>query len=154
MKFSGRHDIEAPIDRVFAVLSDFDAHERSALRRGVQVNRIDMMTSPVPGMTWAAKVRFRGRIRDITVSLARFDPPEVIYYDVEGSGLLGQFTVDLVALSKARTRLIAALDVRPMSMSGRLINLSPEVRRCWVDGVVTSVRSRDLVIPQREKARC
>ena len=121
MKFSGRHDIEAPIDRVFAALSDFDAHERSALRRGVQVNRIDMMTSPVPGMTWAAKVRFRGRIRDITVSLARFDPPEVIYYDVEGSGLLGQFTVDLVALSKARTRLIAALDVRPMSMSGRLI---------------------------------
>ncbi len=120
MKFSGRHDIEAPIGAVFAAVSDFDAHERGALRRGVRVDRMDILASPGPGMIWAAKVRFRDRIRNITVSLARFDPPEVIHYDVEGSGLLGQFTVDLVALSKARTRLIVALDVRPFSLSGRL----------------------------------
>ncbi len=34
MKFSTRKDIDAPIDHVFASVSDFQVYERAAMRRG------------------------------------------------------------------------------------------------------------------------
>ena len=41
MKFSTREDIEAPVDHVFAEVSDFAGFERRALRHGADITRLD-----------------------------------------------------------------------------------------------------------------
>ena len=54
MKFSTKEDIEAPLDHVFARLTDFDGLERSALRRGAEVTRVDTQAKAAGGSIWDA----------------------------------------------------------------------------------------------------
>ncbi len=121
MKFSGREDISAPVGDVFARLTDFKAHENAVMRRGVQVQRIDGLETPGPGMTWAAKVKFRGKVRSLQLVLDELCPNELAAYQLEGSGLSGTFDLDLLSLSKRRTRLAVALEIRPKNLTGRLL---------------------------------
>ena len=121
MKFSGREDILAPSEAVFRQLTDFDTHERAAMRRGVQVRRLDGLTETGVGMTWSTKVRFRGRARHMTVELTDFVEDEILVYRLEGSGLAGTFTLDLLALSPRKTRVGVALDFKPKNLTGRLL---------------------------------
>ena len=121
MKFSAREDIDAPISEVFAIIADFDGHERAAMRRGVRVERLDSLTTDGPGAVWEAEVGFRGRMRDITVELASYEPPEIVTYVFESSGVRGSFALELVAMSAKRTRMAVALDMRPQNFSGRLL---------------------------------
>ncbi|HCI07161.1 MAG TPA: hypothetical protein DE314_07355, partial [Sulfitobacter sp.] len=62
MKFSTREDVEVPIDQAFALICDFDAYERSAMRRGAEVRRVDDLSKPGVGMKWAASFKMRGKI--------------------------------------------------------------------------------------------
>ena len=50
MKFSTREDVEVPIDQTFGIICDFDAYERSAMRRGAEVLRTDNLSRPGVGM--------------------------------------------------------------------------------------------------------
>ena len=78
MKFSTREDAEVPIDQAFALICDFDAYERSAMRRGAEVRRMDDMTKPGVGMKWAASFKVRGKKRDLEMEMIRFERPNEI----------------------------------------------------------------------------
>lgn len=121
MKFSAREDIGAPADAVFSRLTDFDAHERAIMRRGVSVERLDTLTVPGPGMVWSGEVDFRNKRRRVEIELADLVPDELVAYRVDGSGLHGSFMIELLALSARRTRLSVALDLRPQSLGGRVL---------------------------------
>ena len=121
MKFSGREDIEVSADRMFAKLTDFSAHERAVIRRGAKVERTDTLDQPGQGMSWLAKVKFRGRQRKIEVVLTDLKQDEYIRYEIEGSGVSGVLELDLLALSPRKTRLAVALDLKPKNLSGRLL---------------------------------
>lgn len=120
MKFSTREDISAPIEAVFAELSDFDAFERAILRRGAEVRRRDELTEAGPGMAWHSRFPFRGRPRDLTAELTRFEAPELIEIASKTSGLDGLMKLELVQLSPRQTRLALELDIRPQTISARL----------------------------------
>ncbi|MFZ5965311.1 SRPBCC family protein [Thalassococcus sp. BH17M4-6] len=121
MEFTTKEDIEAPVDRVFAALSDFDAIERSVLRRGVDVRRIDQLQGPCEGMHWKAAFRFRGKMRDADVTLTRYDPPNSMEFNTLSGGLETRTVVDCVALSRSRTRVSLVATLQPKTLSARLL---------------------------------
>jgi len=121
MKFSTREDIAAPMEQVFAAISDFDGFERAIMRRGVEVRRTDSMSAPAPGMTWASRFPFRGKPRDLTAVMTRYEKPEVIEVTSTSTGMGGLMKVELVALSPRQTRLQVELDIKPNTLSARLL---------------------------------
>ncbi|QYX56402.1 SRPBCC family protein [Roseovarius sp. SCSIO 43702] len=129
MKFSSKDDIEAPIEFVFAQVSDFAGLERSALRRGAEVQRVDTRSSIDVGMTWKASFQFRGKTRRTTIELVEYDPPTAMAFVSQSKALEGRLDVELVALSRTRTRLVLTIDLTPRNLSARLLVQSLKLAR-------------------------
>ncbi len=121
MKFSTRQDIEAPIDYVFDRAADFDAHIRQAMRRGIEVERIDTLQHVAPGMRWSVRFGFRGKPRQMHGELVHFDAPDRFVIQSFSNGIEVEFVADLVPLSASRTRLIAGLELLPKTLPSRLL---------------------------------
>jgi len=121
MKFSSNEDVEAPIETVFGMYSDFDMFERAALRRGAEIVRTDKLKAPGAGMAWKASFKFRGRPRLVTGEIVTYDPPEGYVIEAISPNLIGVMSVDLVPLSRNRTRVSLALEIKPKSLTGRLM---------------------------------
>ncbi|QFT64521.1 Polyketide cyclase / dehydrase and lipid transport [Roseivivax halotolerans] len=133
MQFSHKEDIEAPLDEVFAALSDFDTIERSILRRGVEVARTDRLAGPCAGMTWRATFSFRGKSRDAEVVLSRFEPPTLMVFDSVSGGLETRTIVECVALSRSRTRVGIDTTLTAKTLSARLILQSMKLAKGRID---------------------
>ena len=129
MKFSTKEDLEIPIDDVFEMLSDFDGFERAILRYGAEVSRTDKLGSVGVGMAWKARASVRGKKRDFVVILAEYDRPDQMRFDLTSKNMIGSFLVELVAMSRARTRMRVELDIRPQTLSARLLMQSAKLAR-------------------------
>jgi hypothetical protein len=129
MKFSAKEDLEAPIEQVFALVSDFAALERAALRRGAEVQRTDSLRKPGVGMSWTAAFMARGRQRKLEIVTTVFEPPHSMVFDSVAQGLHSEMRVELVALSPGRTRLNVDLELKPKSISARLLVQSLKLGR-------------------------
>lgn len=121
MKISSREDIEAPIDFVFAQVSDFPALERSAMRRGAEITRADALETPGPGMAWETRFDFRGKRRQVKLELISYDAPNGMRFSATSPLILGDIRVDLVALSRGRTRMNIEVEIQPRTLSARLL---------------------------------
>ena len=121
MKFSSREDIEAPIQDVFDFLCDFNSFERQAMRRGAVVQRVDKLRDPGLGMTWDVSFNLRGKKRDVRLTMRDFAPPTNIGLAAKSQGIDGSFVIELIALSRTRTRMSIALELKPMNLSARLL---------------------------------
>ncbi len=121
MKFSTNEDIEAPIDAVFDMFCDFESFERSAMRRGAEVQRVDNMAVPGVGMTWRAAFEMRGKPRQIELEMVTFDRPHEIVLESTSPGMLGTTGFEMIALSRNRTRVKVELEIKPLNLSARLL---------------------------------
>ena len=121
MKFSTREDIDAPIEHVFAGVSDFQSFERAAMRRVTQVKRIDNKDIRGPGMAWQADFEFRGKKRSLEVVLEDFEEPTNLEFLGTSGGMSGSCEIELIALSPSKTRMRMALDLKPQTLSARLL---------------------------------
>jgi len=150
MKFSSKEDIEAPIEAVFRAVSNFSTIERSALRRGARVQRVDRKTHPTTSIAWDVGFSFRGKKRDMLIELTEFDEPNRLLAQSLSGGLEGEVTVDLVALSKNRTRMAIDVEVKPKTLSARLMVQSMRLAkgrltkryRLKVAGFATNIEDR------------
>jgi hypothetical protein len=129
MHFSAKEDIEAPIEVVFAQVTDFEALERAALRRGAEVQRTDSLRKAGVGMGWSASFMARGRKRQLEIRLMEFDPPHALLFDSVAQGLETELKIELLALSRGRTRLSIKLDLKPRTISARLLVQSLKLAR-------------------------
>ena len=121
MQFTSKEDIEAPIEQVFAMLSEFESFERSAIRRGIEVIRTDQNTAPAAGYAWNARFKMRGKMRDLNLNLVSYEHPTVMRFESDSHGLAGVMVLDLMALSPKRTRMAVSLELNPKTLSARLL---------------------------------
>ncbi|WP_322867600.1 SRPBCC family protein [Aquicoccus sp. G2-2] len=129
MKFKTREDIAAPIDYVFGAISDFEGFERQALRRGAEVARLDELEEPGEGMGWHIAFPFRGKRREMDVELVDYSPSTRMLLDSRMPGMNGEMSVELMALSKGRTRLELVIEFRPETLAARLLVQSIKLAR-------------------------
>ena len=129
MKFSTKEDLEVPIDTVFEMLSDFEGFERAAMRHGAEIARLDPAAPVGVGLAWRVKAAIRGRQRKFLVHLSEFERPSQMAFEAESDAMKGLFLVELVALSRNRTRMRMALDVRPQTLAARLMMQSAKLAR-------------------------
>lgn len=132
MKIATREDIAAPIEVVFAQLADFDGYERAALRRGAEVTRTDELSVPGVGMTWSAVFDYRGKERKARIELTDYDPPNAMILAVHSAGADIVVVIDLVAMSKSRTRMNLSVDTRPRSLPAKVFVQSLKLARSSV----------------------
>ena len=128
MRFNAREDIEAPIDVVFARVTEFDQFERQALRRGATVKRLNS-GAVEPGTAWDIAFTYRGKERRLRATLAQLDPPNFLQIDSKTSGILGVTTVELVPLSPRQTRLALSINLSAKTIPSRLMLQSLKLAR-------------------------
>ncbi len=129
MKFVEREDIEAPIEYVFSQISDFPALERSAMRRGAEVQRVDNLGQNGIGMAWDTSFMLRGKRRDMHLEMTDYDEPNCLAVESNSANLAGYMMIDLVALSRRRTRLTVEVSVKPKTLTARLLLQSLKLAR-------------------------
>ena len=121
MKFSTREDIEAPIEDTFVMLTDHEMFERQAIRRGADVQRTDSLSSSGAGMAGDGAFTMRGRWRQAASLMVKFDRPNEFTIAFVSGGMQGTFTADCMSLSRNRTRVQIALELKPQNLSARLL---------------------------------
>lgn len=131
MELTAREDIEAPQERVFAAMADFDLIERQAMRRGAEVTRVS--EGPGKGMAWKVSFRFRGRPREADITLTEYDAPDRMVFHSRSGGLETEFAMDVVALSPNRTRINVTSVLVPKTLSARLLVQSLKLAKGGLD---------------------
>ncbi|MFZ3580619.1 SRPBCC family protein [Loktanella sp. DJP18] len=121
MKFSSREDIEAPIEKVYARVTDFAGFERQMLRRGADVRRVDPGQPVKAGSAWDVAFTFRSRDRRVRATVTRLAAPTDVVIDMAANGLDGVTTIEVLALSPQRTRLSVTVELSARSLSARLL---------------------------------
>lgn len=129
MRFTSKEDIEAPIEHVFAQVTDFQSFERAALRRGAEIRCNREPARPGVGLRWHARFLLRGKQRDVDTEVTTFDPPNCLAVAAHSTAFAGQLGIDLVALSRGRTRMTVDLVVKPQTLSARLLVQSLKLAR-------------------------
>lgn len=133
MELTAREDIEAPLDRVFAEITDFEGIERQVLRRGIAVQRTNDTGEAAQGMAWQAGFKFRGKTRTADIEIADFNAPEQMVFQSVSGGLEARTIVDLVALSRSRTRIGVSTDFSAKTLSARLLLQSLKLAKGGLD---------------------
>ena len=121
MQFTNNEDIEASIEQTFGAVSDFENFERLALRRGAEIQRTDDLGCHGVGMTWKGMFDLRGTERAFKATILEFDEPHVVCGLVGTDGIDVELEINLIALSPNRTRLKVNVNLKPRTLSPRLI---------------------------------
>ena len=121
MEFVSKEDIDAPIQNVFEMLSDFDGFERAALRRGAEVQRVDALEETGVGMAWDISFMLRGKLRELRLTMTEYDPPHGMVFAGGDKGIEGTVALELVAMSRTRTRMALRIALSATNLPGRLM---------------------------------
>ena len=129
MRFSARQDIEAPVEHVFAFLTDYPAHETLAARRGARVERVERQRAPETHPAWKVEFAYNGRERELALEVNKHTPNEQLDFDVRYQGLDIHIETEVVSLARLRTRLIVKVDLKPRTIKARLVIQSLKIAK-------------------------
>lgn len=141
MKISTRDDIEAPIDFVFKQVMDFASFERSIMRRGGDVERIEAGDANGLGTKWRVKFHLRGMERDVVATVTEVTEPTSLTMNVTSPSADAVLNVELVPLSRARTRLNIRADASAKTIATKLLFQSVRFAKQKTEGRFKSIVS-------------
>ncbi len=133
MKFSANEDIEAPSEAVFAAITDFAVFEHAALKRGAQLRRTGTEGAVGVGIGWLGTAPFRGKQRQISLRVAGYQPPGGLHLRGETGNLDLSMSLEVMALSRGRSRLHVDLEVLPRTLTARLLLQSAKIGKGGLD---------------------
>lgn len=123
MEIAAGTEIAAPPAFVLARLTDFEAHERRAAERGLELERLGPPVGregpPGVGAAWRMALDAMGARREVVMRLAEMGP-EGLRIAAETAGVGGDVRLDLAALDRERTRLDLAGAFAAQGLGGRL----------------------------------
>ena len=131
MQLDAREDIAAPQEMVWREITNFTGFERSAMRRGMEVRRLN--DSDGAGASWALEFKYRGRDRKARCKITDWNPKEHFSAMVVSSGIEARVDVDMVSLSRGRTRLDLTVVLSSQSFAGKLLVQSFKLARGSLD---------------------
>ena len=153
MKFATRQDCELPAEDLFAAISDFPLAERMLVNHGTPLlsqgrplfgtepvrplfgpgSEAPPVPEPGAGMAWQIGFDLRDKRRDVRLSVVRFDRPENIV--MEGVSDMFDLTIEMtvIALTRAKSRLIFEVDARPRNMRARLLLQTAKLGKSQLD---------------------
>lgn len=134
MNIKARADIEAPIDYVFEQVTDFATFERSIMRRGGDIERILGEQGAELGTKWRVKFQMRGKEQTVRAEIVQVDAPNGFMIGVKSVSADGEMVVELVALSRGRTRLIVDASATPKTIAAKLLFQSLKFARGKTEG--------------------
>ena len=133
MDFVSKQDIKAPAAHVFQQLADFEFYESYAMRVGAQVERLDVFTQPQPGMCWNIKGHFRGKDRNMELTLDNYYPPDTLSYICTTKSLNAAISFDVIPLNRLETRLQIMIDIQAKGLSARVVMQSAKLAKKTLD---------------------
>lgn len=133
MKFSVRQDTDLSADELFSAVSDFSRIERILARRGADIRRLDPAHEPGAGMAWDVAFDLRGKRRELRLDVAQFDRPEKIVILGEGESLALTIEMTVIALTRAKSRIILEAEVKPRNMRARLMLQTAKLGKSQLD---------------------
>jgi len=142
MKFKVAEDIGAPIDMVFAHMTDFTSFEADAKGRGAELRRVDNWTRASAGVEWRGAVQVRGKTRAIAARVTTLTPQDSVVVDSRVGGMDCQLEMTFVELSSTMTRVGMILELRPDTLTARLILQTLKLARGRVLQRMTGVLAR------------
>ncbi len=129
MQFQIHEDIDAELQDVYEVITDFDTIERSALRRGIEARRLSPAAPVGQGTEWRVKFGFRGTAREASITMVALDAPNSMSFESNTEGLQVPTTIELVALSRTTTRMSLSFELKATNLAARLLVQSIKLAR-------------------------
>lgn len=129
MKFQIKQDIEAPIDFVFEQMTDFRSFERAAMRRGAEVQRVSNGDGGALGTAWDARFQMRGKEREVQIEITDYESPNKLVVSSRAPSMGGDMVVELMALSRNRTRVDTNVHLAPKNLTAKLLVQSLKLAR-------------------------
>lgn len=114
-------DLGASINGVFAALTDVGYVEQFARDRGVVLKRLDGGNALAVGAEWQARFAFRGRARTLTARVEDLEAPRRMVMAGASGGFEYRAVMTLAEIPEGATRLWSDIEVRPRSLSARII---------------------------------
>jgi carbon monoxide dehydrogenase subunit G len=132
MKLTAHENIEAPVGFVNNYLTDFDFWERSAMRRGAEVERLDHLQQPAAGMEWRIGFLYHAKKRNLELKLLKLEPEHVLEFDCMAQPAEAVLRIELAEMGPRRTRVSVHLEVKPRTMAARLFLQSLKLAKAKV----------------------
>lgn len=139
MQFKTREDIEAPADFVFKQVTDFASFERSIIRRGGDIERIAQGEANGLGAKWRVKFQLRGVERDVVATVTEAVEPATLKMTMTSRSADAELMVELVPLSRARTRLNVRAETSAKTIAAKLLFQSVRFAKQKTDARFKSV---------------
>lgn len=152
MKLKVSDDAESPVDAAFATLTDFRAIEQELREFGFEVRRLGDWSETKVGAAWSGRGEIHGKTRQVGAKISATEPGRMVEIEAQIGGMRVLHETRLVPLGAQATRINITLELRPESLSSRLLIQSLKLARARVLDRMQRRLAADIRRIEREAA--